>query len=84
MCEYSDHYRPGLWSASWINFLCVYFLRNWGLGIGGRCAVGIIFPLRFFLLKLKKKFISKWSSDLKKILSEICGEFLTSANLLII
>ena len=20
MCEYSDHYRPGLWSASWINY----------------------------------------------------------------
>ena len=21
MCEYSDHYRPGLWSASWVNTL---------------------------------------------------------------
>ena len=32
LCENSDHYRPGMWSASWINrthVICMtYFTRN--------------------------------------------------------
>ena len=27
MCENSDHYRPGLWSASWINKCTLFFLH---------------------------------------------------------
>ena len=23
MCEYSDHYRPGLWAASWIKICMI-------------------------------------------------------------
>ena len=29
LCENSDHYRSRLWSVSWINILCAYFLLSY-------------------------------------------------------
>ena len=41
MCENSDHYRPGLWSASWINFICSLFFCGFENMRGSVCGVHV-------------------------------------------